>query len=218
MAMSGVGIKDVKDVSVKIYHALMGDAVTTLLLIGMPFIEVFIPRLTWIMLGLALFFGVRSTIWKFANDKDERRVKGDIAVVVSAHQVKAKEIQLEQDKIQLEKDKFQLKRDVIVKQENMRGQILKTRLTNLETRNKFACTLTLSVNEKQGALSNDQKKKIEHEFKMLSDEAEFLITDGLTSPFEELFIDKKTSVPIATSFQVTEDKFKQINIGEVKDE
>ncbi len=217
MALTTVGLKDIKDLSGKIYHALMGDSVTTMLLIGMPVIEVILPQLTMIFLGLALFFGVRSTVWKIMNERDERRVKKETAIAVSSDQIRSKELDVELNAIELEKDKFKLKRDVITKQENFRGQVFQKRLNNLEKRNEFNIKVGLKVIEEAG-INAKALSEIEAEFSLIREGEEFLATEGLTVPFEELFVDKKTNIPVADAFKVTDEKFKKINIGDNNDE
>ena len=119
--------------------------------------------------------------------------------------------------MELERDKFTLKKDVIKSQENTRTQIIETRLKNIEKRNGFSISLGLKVIEELGA-NKVALEEIYDQFRLIDEETEFLAVEGLQLPFEELLVDRKSPLPVPSSFSVTEDKFKKLNIGEDEDE
>lgn len=212
-----VNLRDGSEFLKKLYHALMGDSITTLLIVAVTFIEFFVPKLTTVFLGLIIFFALRSVFWKYFDSHDERKIQKDLGIIVSNNQVELKKLQNQQDKISFSRDKFNFKKEVVQSQEKMRGQIIQTRLKNIEKRNEFNITLGSKVIEELG-LSKEAIAEVNAKFDLTDKEVEFLATDGISIPYENLHVDKKLSMPMPTSFQMTDEKFKQIDIGEDESE
>lgn len=224
--MAVKGIDDSVRFGKKLYNAMVSETMTSLALLGVALTEIFLPSLNTIMIIITLFFALRSVIYKFVDSHDERRVKGDIAKVVSKDNVEKeriesdriialakyekeyKKLENESEKIKLQRDVFELKRDIVKQQEKFRGQVLITRLNNIEKRNEFAMKLALADSSVEVT-----KDSIEL-FKNLDEEVDFLLTSGISAPFEQIAIDKEIVGTIPTSTSNVEQKFADINIGE----
>lgn len=192
----------------RFYHALFAETMTALSMVMIPLSEFFAPQLRDIFIALTMFFALRSGLEKYLDSYDDRRIKSDLAKSISKDKTKNKEIDLEMKKIALRKDVFQLKKDVVKQQENFRGSIISTRLINIEKRNEFAMRLALADS------SVEVTKDSIDIFKQLDEEVDFLLTDGISAPFEQIAIDKKMVNTIPTSSANVDQKFADINIGE----
>lgn len=244
--MAVKGIDDSVRFGKKLYNAMVSETMTSLSLIGIALAEIFLPQLKIFMMIITLFFALRSVIYKFADSYDERRIKGNTAIKIkelgdnhnekmskdmvdkiaiqsetdialSKEKNEYKLLENEFERIKLQRDVFELKRDIIKQQENFRGNIMLTRLKNLESRNDFGMKLALLSAEANG-VSKTELAKVEEEFNQIDDDVMFLITDGINAPFEQIAIDKKIIGTVPNSFKVTDDKFKQLKIGEDNDE
>jgi len=192
----------------KFYNAIFNEAMTSLAMIMIPLSEFLFTDLRWTFIALTLFFALRSAIVRFLSDWDDRRIKADLATTISNAKLKAKdlevmksiklaELNIEKKRIELEGDIFNLKKDVVKQQEQLRGNIILTRLKNIEKRNQHLI--------RSGAPPDLLEE--------LDDEVDFLTTEGLTAPFEDFAIDKIMSQTIPQSIKAVDKKFVDINIG-----